>query len=161
MDIAAITSSVAHLSLSWIALIILVLLGALDGYQTGASRATSAALALLLASLCAPLLTEAALVGGLIAGAPQSSLIALIILLVLFFILIRRLTEAFGYGVAGAISALLGGAGFAAVVCVVWVSTPALATLLPLGAPLDALFSEGVRIYWILGGLAALAFARG
>lgn len=161
MDIASLSGTIAHLSLSWIALIVVALVGALDGYQTGASRTTAAALAFLLASLCTPLLVASAMIGGVIASAPQSGVIALVILFILFFILIRRLTESFGYGVAGALSALLGGVGFAAVVCAVWIATPSLMALAPLGAPLDALFTESVRIYWLLGGLAALSFARG
>lgn len=161
MDIASTTESVTHLPIDAVLLIAVGLLGALDGYQSGASRVASASISLLVAATLLPIASKAAFLASFFTSLPHGDSIVLGVLFVAGYFLIRRMTESYGYGVSGIVSAILGGLGFAVIVACLWVATPALSSLWPLQSSMQALFAEAYRLYWILGGLAALAFARG
>jgi hypothetical protein len=137
----------------------LALTGALDGYRTGAAYASSAALALICASYLSLLAPHTAFIASL-PPAPYQKAVIVGVLALIFFFLIRRMTEVFGYGTSGIVSGLLAGAGFTAIVVSVWVGTPALDAAWTFGPSIKTLVSESYRLYLIVGGCAALAFAR-
>jgi hypothetical protein len=161
MDIASTTESLTHLPIDAVLLIIVALIGAFDGYQSGASRVASLSMALLVAAALLPLTTHAAFLAAFFMSLSHGDSIVFAVLLVASYFLIRRMTESYGYGISGILSALLGGLGFVAVALSIWLATPALASLWVFQPGIQAVFAEGFRLYWILAGLAALAFARG
>lgn len=161
MDIAGLTASLAHLSLEWIALVIIALVGALDGYTSGASRASSAAIAIILAVALAPLVSQTAFLSTIPSTIPHLAAIMVAVLAVVAYLLIRRMTESYGYGVSSFISALLGGFGFVVIVVCTWIASPGLSALWTFSPSIQGVFGESVRLYWTIGGLTALAFARG
>jgi len=161
MELPLATSSLAHLSLDWIILAGLVALGAFDGYQSGAARAAATGLALPIAVFIVSLMPHTVFLSLIPTTIPHIDAIEIAIAFLLVYFLIRRITESFGTGVSGIASAILGGIGFASIVAAMWIGTQPLSSLWNFGAPIQALFSESYRLYWVVGGLAALTFARG
>lgn len=161
MDIAGLTASLAHLSLEWIALVIVALVGALDGYTSGASRAASASVALILAVALAPIVSGTAFLSSIPSTIPHLAAIMVAALAVIAYLLVRRMTESYGYGTSSFMSALLGGFGFVAIVVCTWIASPGLSALWAFSPSMQSIFGESVRLYWTIGGLTALAFARG
>lgn len=162
MDLAASTTAVLH-AVSDIPTDILIALaigvvGFVDGFTAGASRASTAALALIAAVSLAPLVPSALILGGVASG--TSTGIILLALTGLSYAIIRRLTDPYGYG-GGLVSGILGGVGLVAVVLGMWLATPALVALWPFGPLVQSIVAESYRLFIVLGGLAALAFARG
>lgn len=157
MDFAA---SIAHISTDWVILAALFGLGAFDGYQSGASRAATAAIALVLSVSLVSLVPHTALLQSLPA-IPHREAILIGLIFAGLYVLIRRITESFGTGMGGIISTILGGVGIVAVMFALWIGTPALVDLWNFGAPFQDLFAESYRLFWILGGIVALSLARG
>lgn len=161
MELPTVTNLLAQLSLDWIILAGLVVLGAFDGYASGAARAATAGFALPIAISIAALMPHAVFLSAIPATIPHLPAIEIGIAFSITYLFVRRITETFGTGVSGILSAALGGVGFAAVVAAMWIGTEPLSSLWNFGPSIRALFSESYRLYWVVGGLAALAFARG
>lgn len=161
MELPTVTGLLAHLSLDWIIVAALVALGAFDGYASGAARAATAGFAVPIAVFLAALMPHAVFLSAIPGTIPHLAAIEIGAASVLAYVFVRRITETFGTGVSGILSAILGGVGFAAVIIAIWIGTEPLAALWDFGPSLQALFSESYRLYWVVGGLAALAFARG
>ncbi len=157
MDFAA---SIAHISTDWVILAALFSLGAFDGYQSGASRAATTAIALVLAVSLVTLVPHTALLQSLPA-IPHREAILIALIFAGLYLLVRRITESFGTGMGGIISTILGGVGAVSVVFALWIGTPALAELWTFGPTFQGLFAESYRLFWILGGIVALSLARG
>ena len=163
MDLAASTTAalvtISNLPADIFIIGALALAGTFDGYRTGAAYASSAALALICASYLSALFPHTALIATL-PPAPYQAAALVGVLAVIFFFLLRRMTEVFGYGTSGLVSGLLAGAVFTAIVVSVWVGTPALDAVWAFGPSIKTVVSESYRLYLIVGGCAALAFAR-
>ncbi len=136
----------------------IIVVGFLVGFTAGASRASTAALALIAAVSLTSLVPGALILGSATAGIDTGFL--MLALAALLYAIIRRLTDPYGYG-GGIVSGILGGIGLAAVVLGVWLATPALIALWPFGPLVQGICAESYRLFIVLGGLTALAFARG
>ena len=152
----------SHIPIDLVAIGILFIVGAVDGYLSGGARVSAAAIALPLAILAAGMAQSAFALGATLhtvgADAYPAALIG--VLLVALFFIIGRMVEP-GFGAGGPVSAILAGLGAVAVILALWMATPALSALVPLGYAVPFFFSEAYRLYWLVGGYVALALARG
>jgi hypothetical protein len=82
MDIASTTESLTHLPIDAVLLIIVALIGAFDGYQSGASRVASLSMALLVAAALLPLTTHAAFLATFFTSLSHGDSIVFAVLLV-------------------------------------------------------------------------------
>ncbi len=162
MDIASASTMAGHISIDWAIVVAVFGVFAFDGYQSGAARASAFSLAALLASAIMPLLARAWVIGGIVEGLaiPHASAIIFAVLTGGLYVFARRMTEAFGFGMGGILSALITGIGATGIVLAVWIGTPALASLWHFAA-LASFFGEASRFYWVMIGIALLALARG
>lgn len=162
MDIAAANTLFAQLSIDWVIVVALVGLLGFDGYQSGAARASAFGIAALIAASVTPLLSHAWLIGGIIddLSVPHLSAILFMLMTAALYVFVRRMTEAFGFGMGGILSALITGIGATSIVLALWIGTPALASVWHFTA-LQPFFGEALRFYWIMIGIALLALARG
>lgn len=152
----------SHIPVDWFIAFAVFALAAFDGYRSGAARASAAAIALPLAVFLANMAYSTFALGAALAALHASAYPAAIIgiLFVALFLIIGRMVEP-AFGAGGIISALLGGAGGMAVVLPLLAATPALAALFHFSVALQSVFGDAYRLYWIIGGYVALAFARG
>lgn len=160
MDTSSIAASLAHVSTDWIILATVFALGAWDGYQSGAARASSVAIALVAAVSLATLVPHTALLQSL-PDMPHREATLIGIMFAALYLVVRRITEAFGSGLGGVLSTLLGGFGTAAVLFALWIGTPPLAALWEFGPAFQSTFAESYRLFWIVGGIVALSLSRG
>ena len=156
------TQFFSNVPLDLVIVLVLFIIGAVDGYLSGGARVSAAALALPLAILAAGMAQSAFALGATLhtihADAYPAATIG--VLFVALFFIIGRMVEQ-GFGAGGPISALLAGLGAVAVILALWMATPALAALVPLGYVVPFFFGEAYRLYWLVGGYVALALARG
>jgi len=152
----------AHWPLQWIVLVAILALVSLDAFRAGPSRPIAAAIALPLASTFYSLFPQTMLLGQF-SGAIQASWMHVAIFAVFFvalYIVINKMTDSFGSGAGGVLSALFAAAGVTMILLVVWTETPALVSLWQL-SPMPAFFTESYRLWWLAAGYVLLAFARG
>lgn len=152
----------AHWPISWIIVVAIFAFFAFDSYRAGISRTTAVALALPLSLICAQLFPQTYFLGAFATPLNTPTLHAAIIgvFFVLLYLLIIRMVDSFGGGGGGVLSALLAGAGTTVILIAVWTQSPVLSSLWQL-APLPAFFAESYRLFWLMGGYTAIAFARG
>ena len=154
--------TLAHIQIDWFIVAVLFILSAFDGYQSGGARASAAAIALplsiIFSNTVASTLALGATLHTLHAEAYPTAVIG--VLFVIFYLIINRMIEP-SFGAGGIISALLAGAGGVVVLLDVWIGTPILDTLFHFGPFPQFVFSETYRLYFVIGGYIALAFARG
>lgn len=165
MDLSASTTeliaSVSNIPADMALIVALAMVGAYDGFQAAGTRVATLALALIMAVQLYTFIPHTALLGTLgISAATFGGLVIAALVVGLYFAL-RRFTDAYGYGASGILSALLAGIGLVAIVVSMWLSTPALMSLWSFGPEVQRMFAEGYRLYLIVGGIAALALARG
>lgn len=160
MDTSSIAATLTHLSTDWVLLAAVFALGAWDGYQSGAARASSVAIASVAAVSLVTLVPHTALLQTL-PEIPHREAILIGIIFAVLYLVVRRITETFGSGLGGILSVAFGGVGIVAVLFALWIGTPALAALWQFGPTFQAVFSESYRLFWIIGGIAALALSRG
>jgi hypothetical protein len=130
--------------------------------RSGATRVVTLAVALPATAWLTSLLPASFLLGSLL-GAHSTPLIAAgtfgVLFVILFFLLQRTLAMSFGMSTPFVLSALLGVLA-AIIVAVVWLQTPALASIWTLGPTMQLIFGAAYRVYWMIVVYVALAFVR-
>ncbi|HVU75842.1 MAG TPA: hypothetical protein VHD38_03350 [Candidatus Paceibacterota bacterium] len=161
MDLTSITGIFLHISIDWIFLASLGLLALLDGMRGGSSRSVALGLAFPLVYILARFSPAAQLMGSIEKGlsSPIAQGLFAVVLLVFCFLMLYRVTDTF-VSDGGFIQAFAGALGLIAMVGLFWPLIPGLAALHTPDAQFLSAFSEAYRFWWLLVGLAAVAFSR-
>ncbi len=136
---------------------------ALESYSFGSTRSSSVAIAFPLAFLAMLWLPTAFLFNmvmpQLIEPVPQSALFALVF--IGFYFLVHRVIFAYGSGSSDILRSLISGVATAIIIIVFWIQTPGLRDLWQFGPQIQMVFGESLRVWWLTGVFAALAYTRG
>lgn len=159
MDVA---SLLAQWPTDWIIVLALGALLSLDALRTGSNRTSTLALSFPLAALALGELPKTAYLGPLMGqfSTPLSQSVLFAIFFVVFYILIRRIIGFWTDSRQGPVQALIAGFACAGILMAVWLQIPALVSLWNFNALIQTIFGEGYRLWWLLGGYAALAYVR-
>ncbi|KKW18999.1 MAG: hypothetical protein UY63_C0025G0002 [Parcubacteria group bacterium GW2011_GWA2_51_10] len=126
-------------------------------------RKSSRAVVLALAFLTAIPLQEAAAHSGIIkkiyTQTQYAELLLVVLVLLASYILIARILGN-GVGAPQMVPRLVGAVAATVIVVVVWLEIPVLDSLWHFSDQMRAVFGESSRLWWILGSLVALAYAR-
>lgn len=158
----AIIEFATSIPLDWIIIGALTLLFAFDVMRNGAGRVCAIALAFPIAMLLTSMLPKSFFVGGFAEelSAPPLGAIVFLILFAAFYLLIRRIDFAYTGETGRPLQSVLTGFAGVAILVVIWLEVPALATLWQFGGDVQAVFNEAYRFWWLVGSYATLAFAR-
>lgn len=152
----------AWLSLDWIIVLVAALIIAADAMRSGSGRASTLALAFPLAAFALAELPKAVFLGPVVAniGGGYAGAVVFGALVAVFYFFVRRIIGLWGDD-GGPGPGLAAGIGCTAVLVVIWLQVPALNSLWHFGPQIQLVFGEAYRLWWLLGSLAALAYARG
>lgn len=158
-----ITGIFSAVPLDWFIIGGILILVAFDSLRSGIGRAAAFAVALPLALTLAGFAAKAVPLASVSILSSKSGAAGLFaILIILAYFLVRRMgLEFLDGGMGQPIQAILAGAALAVICAIVWLEADALNAYWQFGPQVQSLFSEGFRLWWLLGAYAALAFARG
>lgn len=161
MDV--ISGTFSSVPTDWFIFGAIVIVLTLDSLRSGIGRACSIALAAPLALFIFSLVDSAAFIGGTDAlAAPMTRALIFGICLVLSFLAVRRISDQYIDGGMGQlVHAIIASTATAVVLFVIWLSVPEFSAVYQFGPAITNVFSEGFRIWWLLGAYAGLVFARG
>ena len=137
------------------------LLVALDALRSGTGRAAAIAVALPAAAMLFAYAPDAPVLGGALSSPLVEAGFFLLFAIVMYFAMRRMGLEFLSNGMGQPLSAALAGVATTVIVAVIWMHIPALQEFWDFGPPLQAIFAEQFRLFWLLGAFAALAFVRG
>lgn len=128
----------------------------------GLGRVSALSLALVVALILAPTLTETYFLSGVLeqfSASPWFGLGSFIVLAIVLYFGLRLITEDNGYG-TGFLQALLGATGAIIVILVAWQRLESANQIWDFGTRIDTLFSTPFIFWWLIGAIALLAIAR-
>jgi hypothetical protein len=159
MDIQSALSAFGSVTMDWVILLVLGGLAAFDAYRNGTGRACAILLALPPALLLHELLPKGAFIGNITSvSMPIFDAFLFLVLAGGMYMLVRRMDMSYGTG--SLLSGAIAGIAVAGALTVVWLEVPALDAVWHFGEQVRAVFSEGYRLWWLLGAFLAVAFVR-
>ena len=162
MDIHSYVSSFSAIPTDWIIIAVLLGLATFDAFRAGTGKITTIALS----SLLTPVMLEAARSAALFStlygsfSTPMLQAVLFAIVFVMLYFLLRRMTTDYALDGVHPLSAVIASSAAVAIVLVVWIHTSALQSLSQFGPPLQTLFGDPYRLWWMAGGLVVLTFTR-
>jgi hypothetical protein len=159
MDSGAVTGVISGIPTDWIILGILGVFLVLLAMYSGVVNLLAISLGGLVTSALAPLVASTALLSGLTKEGQGLSPLVFLGLFVPLFVMMRWMTRD-TFEVVGPIQAILAGMATVVIVLVIWQQMPGLSSVWDFGGNIDALFAERFQLWWLLGALLALAFAK-
>lgn len=162
MNVDAVISFAENIPVDWMLIGAFMVFSAFDVLRNGVGRLSALSLALPASLLVVSFFPQAAFLGSL-TGQLATPLLEAIIFLVFctaLYLLVRRMDSSYGSGYGQPLQALLAGCAGAAILIVVWLHVPALASLWQFGSDVTALFGGSYSFWWLIGSYATLAFIR-
>lgn len=160
------TSTVAMFStwpMDWPILGLIAAILALEAFSSGSTRTSSISIAMPLAFLVVSWLPVTFLFSSVMPllsdTNSQSAVFALVF--VGMFLIVHRMLFSFGSGGGDVPQAIISGVATTIVIVVFWLQVPGLKELWPFGEQVHLIFGESLRVWWLAGAFAALAYTRG
>lgn len=152
----------AHPPMDVIVFLVVAVILFVDSLRSGTGRAAAVALAAPAAYFLNSALAHAAVLSSIlssISGALVHAVLfgAIFVFLVIFF---HRIMYSYGGSSSGALQSLLASLAATAVLIVVWLQIPSLATVWHFGAVFQSLFGTLYAFWWIAAAYILLAFVR-
>lgn len=162
MELATLSDFFTSLPTDWIIIGAFALLMIVDALRVGVGRIATLAISVIVASVLSKMVPAALFIGQIAEQLSTPVLQAALfgIVLVAVFLLIRRVFIDYGEMSCPPIQALFAGVAVTALIVLVWVQIPALDAVWEFDSQVQAAFGADYRFWWLLGSLAALAFAR-
>lgn len=135
---------------------------ALDALRAGAGRAASIALSLPVSLLVYSLFQKASFIDAArtMISSPMIEAGVFGAIAVVVYLIVRRMGLELVDSGGGPLQALLASTAATIILLIVWLQVPALESIWNFGDRVETAFSEGLRLWWLLGSLIALAFSR-
>jgi len=161
MDIASLTSTVAHVSAGWLTLIAIGVLAFADSLRGGTSRTAALALSFPVSYMLLQFVGGALFMSEVQKQFTSSLAQALFAALAfgLVFVLIYRLTDSYGED-PNFVRSLAAATGLVIMAAIFWQLIPAWSGLFPVGEQIAYIFSGSYTFWWFSSALVALAFAK-
>ena len=162
MSLDSITSLAANLPLDWILVGGFAALIALDALRAGSSRAVSLSIALPLSAIAFAELSHTVPLSSVLTqfSAPIAQAVLFGILVAFFFFCARRVVGLWGDLSEGPIQAFIAGIACTVIAVPIWLQIAPLDSIWHFGPPIQALFGESYRLWWLLLGFIGLAYIR-
>ena len=162
MDSSAVTGVISGIPTDWIIIGIALILLALIAMYSGVANLVALSIATLLTSAFIPLIPQAKFLSSFAERAqdPSSQPVVFIALFIPLFIMMRWVTRD-TFEDTGPVQAIMAAFATVIIVIVTWQQMPALVGIWDFGGLVEALFNEAYRLWWLLGALLLLTFARG
>lgn len=158
-----IATSISHISIDWFIFAALVVALTIDALRSGSGRTAAITLSLPAAAVFFEGLTKTAIIGPLFAAAasPLAQSIIFIVLVIGLYFIINRMMPHYDDISSSPLLGVLSGAAAAVAIIATWVHLPFLSAVWQFGPPLEHVFGDPFRLWWILASFLALAFVRG
>lgn len=162
MEVGHLGNFFTSLPADWIIIGSFALLMFIDALRVGSARISTLAIAALITLLINESVAKAAFFGSvsLALSTPVLQAIFFTFVYMLIYFLIRRIYIDYGELHGQPLQAFFAAIAVSALIILVWVQVPALNYIWNFGGQVQAVFGETYRFWWILLGLAALAFAK-
>lgn len=162
MDTGSFGNFFSTLPADWIIIGSFAVLMLVDALRVGSARISTIAIAALVAHVVDQSVSSAAFFGPVSAAlsTPVLQAVFFSIVFTIIYILIRRIFIDYGELHSQPLQAIFAAIAVTTLVLVVWVQVPALGYIWQFGSQVQSVFGEAFRFWWILIGLAALAFAK-
>jgi hypothetical protein len=162
MNIHSLSAFTASMPMDWLVLgvfaIIMIVLTLRSGPRIACTFALALPLALFLFQTLSSTVLLSAIVGQFASEPSQSALFGLVFV-VSVFLSFRIVGPDIGGG-ASPVQSILVGLAATAIALVFWLDVPALSTLWHFGSLVQSVFAPMYRLWWMVGGLLMLTFAR-
>jgi hypothetical protein len=160
MDIASFTQAVTLPSLDWLIVILVFAILTFDATRNGTSRAAAVAISAILTYALFEALQSAAYISAPIASLSPAAAAGLVIALAAgIFYLVSSVFDSYEPG-ASLVPALMAAAAATAILLAVWHAFVPLMALWDFNTVFNQAFQAAYRFWWLIAGLAVLAFAR-
>ncbi len=162
MEASSVLDFFLKLPTDWIIIGSFAMIMVVDALRVGSARISTLAIAALISLLVQDAVATAAFFGPVAAqlSTPVLQAVFFGIVYILTYILVRRIFIDYGELHGQPLQAIFAAVAVTALIVVVWLQVPALQAVWAFGDQVRAVFSEAFRFWWILLGLAALAFAK-
>ncbi len=146
----------------WIIIGSFAMIMLVDALRVGSARISTLAIAALMSLLVQDTISSAAFFGPVAAqlSTPVLQAVFFGIIYILTYVLVRRIFIDYGELHGQPLQAIFAAIAVTALIVTVWLQVPALAAVWNFGDQVHSVFSEAFRFWWLLLGLAALAFAK-
>ncbi len=162
MNLTSLSTLVTQWPTDWIIIGAFAAVVALDTLRAGSSRAAAFSLASLLSVTAFGELSQTTPTASFIGqfSAPIAQMVLFGIVLAILFLFMSRVVGLWGNSSEGPIQALIAGVACAGIVASVWLQVPTLDTIWHFGPQVQLIFGASYRLWWLIGGAAALAYVR-
>lgn len=162
MEASSVLDFFLRLPTDWIIIGSFAVIMLVDALRVGSARISTLAIAAIISLLVQDTVTSAAFFGPVAAQLSTPVLQAAFfgIMYILTYILVRRIFIDYGELHGQPLQAIFAAIAVTALIVVVWLQVPALTAVWNFGDQVRSVFSEAFRFWWLLLGLAALAFAK-
>ncbi|QQG37593.1 MAG: hypothetical protein HYS26_03110 [Candidatus Kaiserbacteria bacterium] len=162
MNLEDLLAFFTNIPTDWIIIGGFALFAAFITVRSGSERVSTLALALPAAVLLRGTIGNAMFVGGITEqfNTPVMQTILFAVLVVALYIFISRIGLSWGGGAGKPLQAAITGVAAAAILAVIWISTPSLSAVWQFGPSVEAIFGDLYAFWWLLCSYAALAFVR-
>ena len=163
MDFHAWGATLSHLPVDWIIIAVCAVVIAADALRSGTRRGIAISLAFPIASILYGSMAQTVLLGNIFktVSFPLEQNLLVIAIVVIFFVLLSRIIGSSWAASAGLMQAFLTGAAATVVIVIFWLQLAPLQALWHFGSPVQAVFGEAYRFWWLMCAYAVLAFVRG
>jgi hypothetical protein len=160
------TSTVALFSgwpVEWPIFGLIAALLSLESFSSGSTRTSSISIAFPLTFIIFQWLPNTFLLSTIMLQLTTPAALSAVfgIIFIGMYFVIHRLLFAFGSGGGDVPQSLISGFATTVILIVFWIQTPGLKELWSFNSQVQLVFNESVRVWWLAGAFAALAYTRG
>ena len=139
----------------------LAVLSIVDTIRSGSQRSTGVVLALLATAILYTYMSQALVIGSVIA-ALTLPIAHVVVFGVLFAFMLVAALHIISYGIDDGkpVLAILLALATVILLVLIWIQVPVLQSIWSFSPPIQALFSESYRLFWALGALGIFAYVR-
>ncbi len=162
MELESLASAFSSLPRDWLIIAAVALCASVDAWRTGGRYALSVSLGFPIAILLFSMLPHAAFLSGFVAEFSTPTLSAVLFMIVFLgaSFLMARISAYWGAS-RGPFGAILTTIATIGIIVPLWMSIPALATLLSFGPEVTSIFGGAYQFWIVAASYAGLAVARG